>query len=878
MTLLASGKSHRIAIAEGLIVKKAAIGNTVEVTGVVCADGGNQGRTFILLKDLTRTNPPQDPLIAHYTFDQDHGNIAKDSSSDGNNAKLVNNPTHVPGKIGTAVCFDGKKSYLALPDLGRQPALTIAVWLNMNSMGGDAWSSSILHCDGWNLGDLHFQIPCVSGNVQASLNGAADVKSTFTFRDNLKTWVHVVYTYDTKAGKALLYVNGKLEGSAGVGEGRPVNLTHAKVGSWGGDSRFFDGAMDDLRIYDRARSPLRRSPRSVNAAAALWAIGLCCAAPQRGFVSAKPAETWEHALVSGNGKCGAMVMGQPLDETIILNHARLFMPLNQPLPPADTASHLTEIRKMIADGQYQRAADYVVELSHKEGYGGKRWTDPFIPAFDLRVRMAAKGQVREYQRSVDFQTGVAAVGWRDDRGEFCRRLFVSRPDDVVALQIAGPARGAVDCELQLDQRPTQGTGGWAPEWKFKNGIKDVSIAAADGFLTYRSSFKRTWPGSLQGYEARPRVVAKGGKAVVEGEKIVVRGADEVLVLLRIELLNDFEKSQIPAMKEGLSRIEAGFPALLARDAKVHGGIFNRVRLDLGGSAADRALTSEELDRGIGGRQAVPGAVGKGVRRLSLQRHFQQRRVVSEPARHLERHLGAPWSADFTLNGNVQSAIAADLSANMAECLEPFFRYLEAHIDESRVNARRLYGCRGIHVASRASSHGLNNHFDGIWPMTFWTAGAAWDAQFFYDYYLYTGDREFLRNLALPFMKEAAPFYEDFLVEGPDGKFLFSPSYSPENTPRNSRSQACINATMDISAAKELLTNLSAACEELKTDAEGVKRWRAMLAKMPDYAINADGAVKEWTTPLLEDNYAHRHCSHLYAYSTTCRRRLPATRS
>ena len=41
-------------------------------------------------------------------------------------------------------------------------------------------------------------------------------------------------------------------------------------------------------------------------------------APQRGFVSAKPAESWEQALVSGNGKYGAMVMGQPLDETIIL--------------------------------------------------------------------------------------------------------------------------------------------------------------------------------------------------------------------------------------------------------------------------------------------------------------------------------------------------------------------------------------------------------------------------------------------------------------------------------------------------------------------------------------------------------------------------------
>jgi hypothetical protein len=33
--------------------------------------------------------------------------------------------------------------------------------------------------------------------------------------------------------------------------------------------------------------------------------------------------------------------------------------------------------------------------------------------------------------------------------------------------------------------------------------------------------------------------------------------------------------------------------------------------------------------------------------------------------------------------------------------------------------------------------------------------------------------------------------------------------------------------------------------------------------MPDYPINADGAVAEWNTPLLKDHYAHRHASHLY---------------
>ncbi|MEI6141498.1 MAG: glycoside hydrolase family 95-like protein, partial [Mariniphaga sp.] len=204
------------------------------------------------------------------------------------------------------------------------------------------------------------------------------------------------------------------------------------------------------------------------------------------------------------------------------------------------------------------------------------------------------------------------------------------------------------------------------------------------------------------------------------------------------------------------------------------------------------------------------------------------------------------------------------SGNMAENMEPFFRFMEDHLDEFRFNAKRMYNCRGIHVPSRASSHGLNNHFDATWPMTFWTAGAGWAAQFYYDYYLYTGNRDFLLKRALPFMKEAALFYEDFLVEGPDGKLLFSPSYSPENNPGNSKSQACINAAMDIGVARELLNNCIAASQTLGVGTANVKRWKVMLAKMPDYLINDKGGIKEWSTPLLEDNDAHRHCSHLYA--------------
>jgi hypothetical protein len=589
-------------------------------------------------------------------------------------------------------------------------------------------------------------------------------------------------------------------------------------------------------------------------------------APERGFVSSEPAQTWEQALISGNGKFGALVYGQPLEETIVLNHARLFMPLHEPLPPVDTASHLTEIRRLLATGEYQRAADRVVELSRQQGYGGKRWTDPFVPAFDLRVTMMTNGAVENYSRSVDFATGVAAVNWSDARGEFLRRLFVSRPDDVVALDLRGSRKGGVDCDFQLTPREPKGQGGWGAERMFQLGVKESLASAEDGWLTYRSGFRKSWPGSLQGYEGVARVLTRGGTRRTAGDKIQVRGADAVLVLTRIELLEDFAQSKIPALKSALAKVQPDFTTLLARHAKVHGALFSRARLDLGGGA-DRQLTSEAL--------LAKSGIGKTPPALLEKQFDAARYAVISSSGELFPNLqgiwggtfGPPWSGDFTLNGNVQTALAADLSGNLAECLLPFFAYLEAHLAEFRTNAARLYGCRGIHVPSRASSHGLNNHFDDTWPMTFWTAGAGWAAHFYYDYYLYTGDRHFLRTRALPFMKEAALFYEDFLISGPDGKLLFSPSYSPENNPGNMpdpKTQACFNATMDIAVARELLTQLIAACTTLKVEPDGVRRWQALLARLPDYMINSEGAIQEWTTPRLTDNYKHRHTSHLYA--------------
>ena len=282
-------------------------------------------------------------------------------------------------------------------------------------------------------------------------------------------------------------------------------------------------------------------------------------------------------------------------------------------------------------------------------------------------------------------------------------------------------------------------------------------------------------------------------------------------------------------------------------------------IDLGGGA-ERGLSSETLLDLAKKENRLPAAL--------LERMYDAGRYVficsagpQTPPNLFGIWTGTwspAWSGDYTLDTNIQLDIESCFSGNMAECMEGYFKLLESFVPEMQVNAKNLYGCRGIMSGSRASNTGLHLHWGNGWPGQFWTPGAPWLAHWFYDYYQYTGDKEFLAKRAVPFMKECALFYEDFLkgTENASGKYRFSPSYSAENGMAD-------NSTQDISIARELLTNLIAACETLGIEPTGVQRWKAMRAKLPPYQINEQGQLKEWAIPGKGENNNHRHLMHLY---------------
>ncbi len=602
------------------------------------------------------------------------------------------------------------------------------------------------------------------------------------------------------------------------------------------------------------------SAAGVSLLAIMNANALPLPVPDRGFVSSEPATTWEEGLITGNGTIGTNILSKPLDERIIFTHERLFMPMGKPHVPPDQSAHLPELRKLIAEGKYKDAEELQFKLSKQDGF---MYPDFFVPAFDLTIKSEAAGNIRDYARSVDFQKAEAVVHWADDRGAFERRTFVSRKDGVAAILLTGPTAGSLDCKLKLETRELStelnddSDINKRSDESFKEHFGDIKSTATKDSLGFSARFLRSYPGSIQSLQGEARVAVTGGTSEPQDDgTLVVKGADKILLLVDIHLIKD----KAPTSK--LAALPADYDTLLAGHVPLHSELFNRMKLDLGGGA-DHQKTTEQL---------MEESTFENMNLAWFEKQFDAGRyniicATGELPPNLQGVWGGTyvpgWASDYTHNGNVPSAIASMLMGNTPELMLAYISYIESLVPDMQLNAKHFYGARGIVLPSRTSTHGYNNAFAKNFAGGMWVTGAAWASHFFYDYYLHTGDESFLRERALPFMEQAGLFFEDYLYEGPDGKFIFSPTQSPENWPEGSTSQATFNATMDVASSKELFNNLIAASRKLGVNEDKIPVWEQMLAKMPEYQVAENGIIKEWLTPKLGNHDAHRHSSQLY---------------
>lgn len=567
---------------------------------------------------------------------------------------------------------------------------------------------------------------------------------------------------------------------------------------------------------------------------------------------------WRDALPSGNGTIGAAVYGAISEETIMITHEDLWWKsVTMDLP--DVSDKLPEVRKLLFEGKAKEADRIMANALRERGYH-PRIGYP-LPLGDLKIKMPCVHGFKNYRRILNMETGEVKVCWQDGSTSYERNLFVSRADDMIVYEICSSGVNHIDASITLDLHDRNDI---MKHFNRQATLPEQMEVRTDGSFIYYAA--RNDNGSDFGAVAK--VISRDGHLMNDDDNLKVSETNNVLVYIKL-FINGERIQQWKRLKQELESIDQPYEELLKKHVEIHGQLFHRMSLDLYAEGHERSNEQLLMEAYQGN---APNAL--------IEKMWAYGRYLLVSSSHENGqpcHLYGLWCGEYEgmwainmANENLQMIYWQTLSGNMPEMLLTVFDYFERMMDDFRTNARQLYNCRGIYIpAVTVPDSGL---LKTISPhIIHWTGAAGWIAQHYYDYYLYTGDVQFLRDRALPFLRETALFYEDFFLVGEDGYYISCPSNSPENTPGNywdgrgmgSSMETTINATMDFAIAKEVLTHLIEGAQICGKYEEEVEKWKSMLKRIPPYQINDDGAVKEWMHPYFEDNYHHRHQSHIY---------------
>ncbi len=216
-------------------------------------------RMLIVLVVGLMLSPAYADLVGYWKFDESGGDIAIDKSGNGNDGTLVGGPERIAGNIGSsALSFDGADDLVEIAhdsvfDLGE--SVTIAAWINLR-----------------NIATYYFiAVKGPSGTARDNYPGnfefRTDPSGTFQFGHQTGEgeqfifytsgatvpagqWVHVAGTL-VEGGSVEFYSDGQSAGSATQsGEFGILNDEPVRIGGRKDSFSFFNGAIDDVQIYD----------------------------------------------------------------------------------------------------------------------------------------------------------------------------------------------------------------------------------------------------------------------------------------------------------------------------------------------------------------------------------------------------------------------------------------------------------------------------------------------------------------------------------------------------------------------------------------------------------------------------------------------------
>ncbi|MBO4326693.1 MAG: glycoside hydrolase N-terminal domain-containing protein [Clostridia bacterium] len=544
-------------------------------------------------------------------------------------------------------------------------------------------------------------------------------------------------------------------------------------------------------------------------------------------------QVWREALPLGNGFTGVLIYGAIAEETVHFNRYDLWENGVDGAVP-DMTDTFRKMREDIIHGDYAAAnRDNIMYALLGKGYAS--CTETPFPLGALRLSFSPDNVFKHYRRGIDLQKGEAFVEFCVGEHKYVRKAFVSRDSDITVMRMSA------DIEFTVKYTPELFGGADSIEMT-GNGFR---AACAEKETAMNVAFIGDFM----------------SKNVENGVEIT--GRDYMVLVCCSSHGSHIDLD---------GYLSETYETLLSKHTALYTPLYDAVDIRLAEEAEFEKSNDKLLDEAFEDR--MPAALIERCWRFGRYLFISATAENSYPV-----HLYGLWFGEnkllwsqYVANENVEMTYWHALPGGLAYALPPLIRYYTSRTAKFRECAKQVFGMNGIWISAYTTPHvgGLSVPVSVI---SNWISCAGWLCRHFCEYYVYSGDEQLLREEILPFMHETACFYCDYVIFD-DGKVQFVPSVSPENTPRNlmeldtqsatgHNCPAAKNATMDFAIMKELLTNLLAGIESTGMYADEADEYRRLLSAIPGYMVNSDGAVKEWMSAELDDNYEHRHLSHIY---------------
>ena len=563
----------------------------------------------------------------------------------------------------------------------------------------------------------------------------------------------------------------------------------------------------------------------------------------------EPAATWTEALPLGNGRLGAMVYGIPAVERIQLNEETLWAGQPNDNANPDAKNALPIIQDLIWKGEYLKAQDMATAKVMSNTNSGM----PYQSFGEVNISMPNITSYKDYYRDLNLDSARAITRFVTDGVMYQREVIVSMTDNVVMVRLTASKPGKITINAS-----------------YSTPHEDVIIRSEGNEATLLgvSSKHEGLKGKVR-FMGRMAVKTKGGTTNSQDGIIAVSGADEAVLYISLATnfvnYNDISGDE-SSLSETILRhaMQNDYNETKLSHVQKFQSMMGRTSLWLGEDQQKDLATDERLihfaNQDDNWLTATYFTFGRYLLICSSQPGGQPANLQGI----WNDKLFPSWDSKYTTNINLEMNYWPAEPTNLSDLNEPLFRLIREVSQTGVHSARTMYGKDGW----------VLHHNTDIWRVTggidkatsgMWVTGGAWLCSHLWQHYLYTGDREFLREV-YPTMKGAAIFLDQMLVKEPKhGWLVISPSVSPENSHPSKDGMVAISAgtTMDNQLIYELFHAVAEAGKVLGENDSIAHYYTERLKLMPPMQIGRWGQLQEWMDDWDDPQDTQRHVSHLY---------------